>query len=71
MNYKKLNQITSCPPRTHVPLMTPILVPKTFNRGYDSAVYPKVMTKYPTEVQAYYLKDIEKCGYDFYRRSCG
>jgi hypothetical protein len=70
MNYKKINQIPSCPPRTHVPLMNPSLVAKSFNLGYNSAVFPNVVGKYPTESTAYYLKDIQNCGYQFYERKC-
>ncbi len=70
MNYKKINQLPNVPERTHVPLMNPSIVTRSFNLGYNSAVYPHVVGKYPTENTAYHVQDIQNCGYQFIERKC-
>ncbi len=70
MNYVTVEQTGPEPNRSHVPKMNPQLVMKSFNLGYKSVTFAENTDNYTNFNEAYMVKQLPKCGYEYMERRC-
>jgi hypothetical protein len=57
--------------KTNIPSMKTPLVPVAYNAGYNGLTHNVTESdSYFNFVNAYYLEEIPKCGYKFFKRDC-